>query len=672
MPTQQVILGLEGTIWLRILFVLAVCVFAWRMSQLLLVLRKGSYESRFDRLGLRFWTFLKEVMGQVRMMKEPVIGWAHPVIFWGFCLFVIASNLMLLGGMFPGLHIPQVEQIPVLGTLIDLFAVIVTVGLIAAAIRRYFFTPSGLQRTFDASFILVLIGGLMVTFVLAEAGESFEGQQTFLPVGQGLASLLVTMGVAQETIQAVGHVSWWIHVLILLFFLVYLPYSKHMHLLWAPFGVFFAELPHKGMLTSQEMQEDQELSAPLKIFTWRMLLGAYSCAECGRCERACPAFNSGSKLSPRELSHDFKEFVMREGFGGNGNGSKDKAQKGISELLGGHLSAEVIWGCTTCYACMESCPVRNEHVPLIVQIRRKLMEEGALDGALQDAMTSLQRYGNSLGKSARKRFEWAKNLPTPLKDAQKEPVDFLWFLGDYAAYHPSSARVSRMVARTLQDAGVDFGVLAKGEKSAGNDVRRTGEEGLFEMLREQNMKALQKADFKQIVTTDPHTYHTLKHEYPDLSDKPILHYSELYEQCLQSGALKVKNRLAGRVVFHDPCYLGRINGIYDPPRHVIDALGLQRVEMPRCLADSYCCGAGGGKIWMEEEEGITERPAVNRIREALGIDGVTHFVVACPKDLGMFEDAVKTAGAEDRLKIVDLGELVFEATNSPTTVGTQS
>jgi Fe-S oxidoreductase/nitrate reductase gamma subunit len=611
-------------------------------------------------------------MGQVRMFKEPVIGWAHPSIFWGFCLFVVASALLFLGGMFPDWPIPQVEQIPVLGTLVDLFAVIVTVGLIAAAMRRYFFTPPGLQRTFDASFILVLIAGLMVTFVLAEAGESFEGQQTFLPIGQGLAKVLLTLGVAQQTIQTVGHVAWWIHVLILLVFLVYLPYSKHMHLMWAPFGVFFAELPHKGMLISHAMQEGQELSSPLEIFTWRMLLGAYSCAECGRCERACPAFNSGSKLSPRELSHDFKEFVMREGFGQRGNGSKAKAEKSICELLGGHMSAEVIWACTTCYACMDACPVRNEHVPLIVQLRRKLMDEGALDGALQEAMTSLQRYGNSLGKSARKRFEWAKDLPTPLKDAQKEPVDFLWFLGDYAAYHPSSARVSRMVAQTLQDAGVDFGVLAKGEKSAGNDVRRSGEEGLFEMLREQNMEALHKADFKQIVTTDPHTYHTLKHEYPDLSDKSILHYSELFEQCLQSGKLQVKNRLAGRVVFHDPCYLGRINGIYAPPRRVIDALGLQRVEMPRCLADSYCCGAGGGKIWMEEEEGITERPAVSRIREALAIDGVTRFVVACPKDLGMFEDAVKTVGAEDRLKIVDLGELVFEATSSPTAVGTQS
>jgi Fe-S oxidoreductase len=300
------------------------------------------------------------------------------------------------------------------------------------------------------------------------------------------------------------------------------------------------------------------------------------------------------------------------------------------------------------------------------------MEEGALDGALQDAMTSLQRYGNSLGKSGRKRFEWAKQLQVPLKDAQKEPVDILWFLGDYAALHPSSARVSQLVAQIFQKANCDFGVLMKGEKSAGNDVRRAGEEGLFEMLREQNMKALNKADFQRIVTTDPHTYHTLKHEYPELDGTPILHYSELLDDWLESRALVLANRLSGRAVFHDPCYLGRINGIYDPPRRVIAATGLALAELPRCLGDSFCCGAGGGKIWMEEEEGVTERPAVNRIREALSMDDVDYFVVACPKDLGMFEDAIKTAGAEDRLKVVDLGELVFEAIGSPTLVGTES
>jgi len=462
-----------------------------------------------------------------------------------------------------------------------------------------------------------------------------------------------------------------VHLLILLFFLVYLPYSKHMHLIWAPFAVFLGELPTKkgtleapaaGEAATEAGEAIETVSQQLGIFTWRQLLNAYTCAECGRCERSCPATASGAKLSPRQIVHDLMEFVLDQGVksvGGGASGGKGDGKK----LIGGIVDPAALWACTPCYACMDKCPVRNEHVPLIVQMRRKLVEQGKLDSTLQETLMSLQRYGNSQGASPRKRFDWAKDLPQPLKDAEKEPVETLWFLGDYAAYHPSSSRVSRMVALTFQAMGLDFGCLLKGERSAGNDVRRAGEEGLFEMLAEQNMQALGKARFQRIVTTDPHTYHALKHEYARFGlDKPVFHYTEILDEAIRSGRLRLKpKKIDGAVVLHDACYLGRYNGIYDPPRRVLDALGLRRLEMPRSREHSFCCGAGGGKIWMEDDESVKERPAVNRIREALAIDGVTHFVVVCPKDLGMFEDAVKTVGAEGRLKVIDLGELVFEA-----------
>jgi len=666
MPTEEVVWGMSGFLWLRILFLVAVAVFIFRMLQLLRVLKMGASDDRFNHWGLRVATFFKEVMGQSRMFSEPIIGWAHPVIFWGFCLFVIASALMLLGGMFPSIPIPQVEQIPVLGTFVDLFAVVVIVGLVAAGIRRYALTPEGLQRTWDASLILVLIAGLMVTFLLVEAGGKVEGvTQTWLPAGAAVAAGLQAIGVSTETIAKIGVASWWIHVVILLGFLIYLPYSKHMHLLWAPAAVLFAELPDKGTLPPATFDESTGKEAPLGDYTWRMLLSAYSCAECGRCDRSCPASASGSTLSPREVIHQFKEYVLKTGLGkankeASSDGNGDGRDSGATPVI--PVAPSMVWGCTTCYACMERCPVRNEHVPLIVQMRRKLMDEGMLDASLQEALSSLQRYGNSLGKSPRKRFEWAKDLSTPLKNAEKEPVETLWFLGDYAAYHPSSARVSRLMATVFETAGIDFGVLLKGEKSSGNDARRAGEEGLFEMLAEQNVKAMNNSQFRDVVTTDPHSYHILRHEYANFGfDKPVLHYTELLDDCLADGRLEIKNGLAGRAVYHDACYLGRINGIYDPPRRIIQAVGLDLVEMPRSREASFCCGAGGGKIWMDEEEGVTERPAVIRIREALEMDDVTQFVVACPKDLGMFEDAVKTVGAEDRIKVVDIGELVFQA-----------
>ncbi len=678
MPTTQPILGLPGAFWLALLLAVAAAAFTWRMVRLLRVLALGRWENRFNHIPLRIATFLKEVLGQSRMLAgDSIINWAHPLIFWGFCLFVVASALMFAGGIVaPWFHVPQVEEIPVLGTAVDLFAVLVLVGLVASSIRRYILRPRGLQRTWDATLVVGLIAGLMVTFLLAEAGRHVEEQQaaavgealpgwgqTWLPAGHGTARLMQGLGMSAERLATVGVAAWWIHVFILLFFLVYLPYSKHMHLLWAPFAVFFAELPHKGRLPDiPEMDHDPATS--LGYFTWRMLLNGYTCAECGRCERACPVNELGSQLSPREILHDLKEFVLHEGMrqlrghpGSNGSVPK------CPDLAGDTIPPAVLWACTSCYACVDRCPVRNEHVSLIVQMRRRLLEKGELDDAgLQTALTSLQRYGNSLGKSARKRFAWATGLDEPLKDASKEPVDALWFLGDYAAYHPSSSRVSKMLAQVFRAGGLDFGVLPKGEQSAGNDVRRVGEEGLFEMLAQKNMKALGNAWFIRILTTDPHTYHVLKNEYGRFGlDKPVLHYTEWLDEALHSGQLQFTRRLAGTAVFHDPCYLGRYNGIYDPPRRVIQASGLTLAEMPRNRENSFCCGAGGGKIWMEEEQGITERPAVHRIREALDVPGVTHFVVACPKDLGMFEDAVKTVGAEDRLQVVDLGELVFQA-----------
>ncbi|NQU11793.1 (Fe-S)-binding protein [bacterium] len=659
MPTEQIILGLSGTWWLRGLMVISVGMFAWRLSRLLGVLRLGRADNRFGQLGLRLRTFLKEVMGQSRMFREPIIGWAHPLVFWGFCAFGVASTLMWIGGMFPQWHVPQAEEIPVLGTVVDVFALVVLIGLITALFRRYVLRPPGLQLTTDALIVLLAIGILMVTFLFAEAGGHGEGRQTWLPVGSAVAAGLAALGLAESSIAGIGVAAWWIHAVIILAFVALILFSKHMHLVWAPFAVLFAELPQKGALPAPPEAEGQESPDELGLFTWRMLLNAYTCAECGRCERACPAFASGAKLSPRELVHRFKEYVLEHGLAapkpaGNGNGSPS--------LTGGLIPAEMLWGCTTCYACMEQCPVRNEHVPLIVTMRRKLVEEGAVDAKLQEALTSLQRYGNSFGKSDRARAKWTQGLPAKIKDARKEPVEYLWYVGDYASYDPRVQPATRSLAAIWQQAGVDFGILYEGERNTGADVRRVGEEGLFEMLQEKNQQALGKAQFQKLLTTDPHSYHALKAEYGQNGHGvSVLHYSELLDALIRDGKLTPRRKLDLTVTYHDPCYLGRYNGVYEAPRRVLRALGVNLVELPRNRATSFCCGAGGGKIWMEEEEGITERPAVNRMREALALDGVTQVAVACPKDLVMFQDALKTAGLEDKLVVRDLTELVAEA-----------
>jgi Fe-S oxidoreductase len=318
-------------------------------------------------------------------------------------------------------------------------------------------------------------------------------------------------------------------------------------------------------------------------------------------------------------------------------------------------------------ACVEICPVGIEHVPLIIQLRRSLVDRGEMEPTLQGALQNIATQGNSFGKSARMRARWTKDLEIPIKDARKEPVEYLWFLGDFASFDDRLMALSRTLAQVLTSAGVSFGILYEDERNAGNDVRRIGEEGLFEMLVEQNLSAFAKASFDKIFTTDPHSFNTLRNEYPAYGlTQPVMHYSELLAALLYTGRMQ-PSQLGRRVTYHDPCYLGRYNRIFDAPRAVLGGLGCNVIEMPRHRATSFCCGAGGGRIWMDDSS-LAERPSVNRIKEAAAL-GVDYFVVACPKDYTMFSDAAKTAGVDDRLKVVDLVELFAEATLASELVG---
>jgi Fe-S oxidoreductase len=290
------------------------------------------------------------------------------------------------------------------------------------------------------------------------------------------------------------------------------------------------------------------------------------------------------------------------------------------------------------------------------------MEKGLVDAQLQRALISFTRYRNSFAQSPRNRAKWADELR--IKDLRKEGAEFLWFVGDYAAFHPLCQEVTKKVAKILSRAGLDFGILYEAEGNAGNDIRRVGEEGLYQMLMERNKETLSQAEFTAIFTTDPHSYHTLKNEYQEGKGYPIYHISELLQNLINEGKIKINKKLEYKVTYHDPCYLGRYNNVYEPPRNVLRALGVRLVEMPRNRANSFCCGAGGGRIWMEEMPIEGERPAVQRIKEAIKIEGVQIFVTSCPKDLSMFSDAVKTAGAENRIIVRDLVELVEDALSS--------
>jgi Fe-S oxidoreductase len=319
---------------------------------------------------------------------------------------------------------------------------------------------------------------------------------------------------------------------------------------------------------------------------------------------------------------------------------------------------EVLWSCTTCMACVEACPVGIEHVPTIIDMRRSLVDEGRMDPLLQQTLQNYAGQGNSYGKSARMRARWTRGLDFKIPDARTEPVDYVWFVGDFASFDERVGRASQCLARLLHDAGVSFGLLYEGERNAGNDVRRIGEEGLFELLVEQNMSVLGQAHFKAIFTTDPHSLNTLRNEYPQYGlDKPVYHYTELLVDLVARGLISLTTPLTGtRVTYHDPCYLARYNRITEAPRRLIQATGAELVEMPRHGADTFCCGAGGGRIWMAESDGEGERPSEQRILEAQTLGRLDYFLVSCPKDLAMYSDAVKTVGAE--FEVAELTALV--------------
>ncbi|MBI5646765.1 MAG: 4Fe-4S dicluster domain-containing protein [Ignavibacteriae bacterium] len=662
-PTLHSVAGLSGTIWLVLLVAVSLLLFALRAAFWVRILRLSKSDNRFSHVGRRLALVVRDVFLQPRFRdhSSPVhtIVWpVHLVIFWGFVVYAVSFAWSLLRGLLPDSGLPWPEQIGPIALLIDVFGALVLAALVISAVRRYVLRPEGVKRTVDAAIILTLIALVMITALAGgSAAVAYEGHASaWRPVSSALAAVVFADG---RSAEIVATVFWWLHTAIVLGFFSYLPYSKHFHLLVSPFNVYFSDLSPKGSLPG-----DGDLSAnerlDLRDFTWRELLSSLSCAECGRCDRACPSHNSGEGLSPQDVVHAFKEHMLTTGsvLARSRNGGSPAV---LSDEI---LAPEQVWACATCYSCMEHCPVRNEHIPLLIRARRHEVSRGRVDTHLQDTLVAMTRYGNSFGQSERARAKWSVGLPFKIPDARKQAVQTLWFVGDTASYDVRAHGSTRAMAQILHAAGVEFGILYEAERCAGNDARRVGEEGLFQMLAEKNLAVLAKCTFDEIITTDPHTYNTLRNEYPALGGSfRVRHHSEVLAEILATGVLNT-TPLGLRATYHDACYLGRYNGIYDAPRRTLEALGVRLTEMPRAGRDGYCCGAGGGRLWMEDRPGALERPAESRVREAAALPQVDTLVAACPKDLVMFLDAVKTANIEGRLTIRELAELVWQSVST--------
>ncbi len=664
-----------------ILWALALAVFAGILVMRGRLLVAARPAGRMDRIPARVKRMVVDGIAQRKfLVGEQPSGIMHALIFWGFVVLILQVVTLFGRALHSGWNLPGFGPDQVLGPPFfiarDLLEGVVIVGVVYMLYRRLiahtprlFGTARGEQRYRDAPhweanlilvfILLIMLGGLIYDAGTLVAYNIHGNERDFAPLAAALAAAMG--GLSRSTAHTVATVGWWIHCVTILIFLCLLPLSKHFHIITALPNVFFAKLPPREVprplaVTHVPAAPVAALDplpagsvgvATLSDLSWKQVLDGFTCTECGRCTSVCPAAAGGTMLAPRQLILDLR----------------DRLYDRIDDD-GPLIADEVLWSCTTCMACVEACPVGIEHVPTIIDMRRKLVDQGEMDPNLQQTLEKYATHGNSYGKSARMRARWTKALDFKIPDARQEPVDYVWFVGDFASFDERVQAASRNLATILHDAGVSFGLLYEGERNAGNDVRRIGEEGLFEMLVEQNLATLAEASYEAIFTTDPHSLNTLRNEYPQFGlDKPVYHYTELLADLVGRGVLSLRTPLTGtRVTYHDPCYLARYNRITEAPRKLIESTGAELVEMPRNGINTFCCGAGGGRIWMSDAETTTEeRPSEQRIREAQAIGRLDYFLVTCPKDLAMYSDAVKTVGADFEVaELTALIELALE------------
>jgi Fe-S oxidoreductase len=661
--------GVIKSILVALALLVALAVFLRRTyRQLWVNLHLGRPSGPFKRWGERTKGLFVFVAGQLRLFRFRIPGTAHFFIFWGFLLLSLTILQAIIEGLLafvdPNFTLPLIGEFGPLALLQDLFALFVTGAVVYALYMRLVVKPERYKgsHTGEGVMVLLFIFTIMLSLTVMNGIRVNLGEdpiRVWRPISTAVGGLF--SGLDANTQVVIEELAYWIHLGVVLVFLTELPEGKHFHVVTAIPAVFLRDLEPGGRLPAAPEVDGAVGVSAVEQFRWRQMLDFYTCTECGRCQEVCPAYASGRVLSPKLLVMGLRDHLKERGTVLSKPSSKGEAQ-GVSKksLIGDAVSEAALWSCTTCYACDQECPLFIQHIPPIVDMRRYLVNDGRVDAELQDALSNLGRYGNSFGQSERMRARWTQSLEPKIKDARREPVDFLWFVGDYASYSPALTEITLTTAKVFQRVGIDFGILYDSERNSGNDVRRVGEEGLYEMLVEKNTETFNKCSFQNIVTTDPHSYNTLKNEYAVDGQRRILHYTELLAQLIASGKLKFSKRLGLKVTYHDPCYLGRYNGVYDAPRKVIEATGCGLVEMPRHGSRAFCCGAGGGRIWMKEGE-IQERPSESRIREAVALEGVTTLVVACPKDVTMFRDAVKTTSNEEHLVVKDLIELVQAA-----------
>jgi len=675
-PTDVPIAGIPAQFFSAFILTVALGLFCYVMFKRIAVLRRAMPDPRFSDLGVRAKLALKYGFGQWRQPRYPGAGILHILLFAGFLILSLRSLTVIGQGFSSGFHLPfftggfafSYEVVK------DYTVLIVLAVCILAMVRRAVFRPARYEHPgmhgheSEAYVILGLVSALMVTDMLYD-GSALKANggtgDTFLFPAATLASLFMP----DHDIGVLNYLhigSYWAHILIFLGLLNYLPVSKHFHVITAIPNVFFANL-HKGAIkpvrwgVKDWMDLDEIGVSGFQGFTWKHVLDFYSCADCGRCSDNCPAASVGRDISPKMISikardHAYKYYPV---FGRS-------PDPGDIEFTGHVISEKEIWACTTCGACEAECPIFIEYIDKIVDMRRYLLEQGKLPASLQKPMQQVKKKGNAYGAPRTKRTAWTDDLDRVKVRELKEgdSADFLFFVDSCGSFDPRIQEIARSFARILSRASVDFGILGQDETDSGNEIRRIGEEGLFEQVSSKNIEAFKSRSFKEIVAFDPHAFNAIRNDYSERF--PVLHASQLIERLLVEGKIHLSgDYLRDRLVtYHDPCYLGRHNGIYLEPRTVLKRIpGIRFRDMQRSFSRSFCCSGGGILLWYENEE-EKERMGQRRVHMASEI-GAQVIVTACPFCLINIEDAVKTTGNEGKIEVIDLLELVDKYSECP-------
>ena len=654
-PTGGFVIG--GAVLLA-LAVLGFGAFFWRAWRLYQYMRLGRDEARIDHPWRRVRDELVVYLGQRKLLKRPyyVRGVAHAFIFWGFIVITIGTVDLLIDGIL-GFHIPGTGS-ALFAWTIDIFAILVLSSIAIALVRRRFRPPPRMHVALDGYLILGMIALLMLTLLVFEgAGLSaglLEKGHTAPPIANALLRSIFSRDIA----GVVFPVAWWMHVVTVLAFAAYLPQSKHLHIVTTLPNVFFRKQTPRGQLSLIEDIENKETFGAGSIgdFSWKQLLDGYTCTECGRCSDNCPALATGKPLDPQKIVLDIRDQLLAEG------PALLKAATAETKPPAHWVESkpEELWACTTCAACVEACPVTIEHIDKIVDMRRHLtLMEGSAPPEAQRAMTNIERAGDPWGEPRETRGDWAKDLGLPTF-AERPDAEYLYFVGCAASYDRRNQKVARSLVQVLRAASVSFAILASEETCNGDPARRIGNEYLWQTQAQQNIQTFKKYGVRKVIASCPHCFNTIANEYPQLGGNyEVIHALQLVDRLIADGRLKVGRGMAEAVAYHDPCYLGRHNGVYDAPRAVMDAVpGVQRVEIePHNRERGFCCGAGGGRMWMEEKVG--QRVNHRRIEQLLVLNsGATKVASGCPFCLIMLEEGVGAKGVQDVIKPVDVLELV--------------